>query len=169
MKDPTIDRLEMTELEIWKTGDRENYGPARVKWQKYMTDKFHFSNSDELCAAIFSCFGTRYLTSLPPSVWLSCRDSSLSSPSPLLHLLPMVHLRLMVLSSDCANYACPAAAMLYAQQFHKKHKGGGGSKARLPFISFLMLAGGSWLRSCSRTQMMMICHIGGKIWIHVRK
>lgn len=32
--------------------------------------------------------------------------------SPPLCLLPMVHLRLMVLFSDCDNYLCPAAAAI---------------------------------------------------------
>lgn len=47
--------------------------------------------------------------------------SSFLSP---LHLLPAVHLRLMILSSDCGNYPCPAAVEHYAQQTRKGVEGG---------------------------------------------
>ena len=61
--------------------------------------------------------------SLCLSLFLTQRLIFLSfSSSSLLHLLPVVHLRLMLLSSDCGNYPCPAAAMHYTQQ---THKGGG--------------------------------------------
>lgn len=52
--------------------------------------------------------------------------SSFLSP---LHLLPAVHLRLMILSSDCGNYPCPAAVEHYAQQTHKSVEGGQGQIA----------------------------------------
>ena len=58
-----------------------------------------------------------------------CHTQSLISPpvSPsLLHLLPVAHLRLMILSSDCSNYPSPAAAMHYAQHTHKAEEGEGG-------------------------------------------
>lgn len=61
---------------------------------------------------------TRSLFSSPPPPCLL-----LYSFSSLLHLLPVVHLRLMILSSDCGNYRCPAAAMHYARQTHKALKG----------------------------------------------
>lgn len=56
---------------------------------------------------------------LPLSRFLMQRLIFLSFFSSLLHLLPVVHLRLMILSSDCGNYPCPAAEMHYAQQTHK--------------------------------------------------
>lgn len=63
------------------------------------------------------------LLHLPLSLFLMQRLIFLSFFSSLLHLLPVVHLRLMILSSDCGNYPCPAAAMHYAQQTHKAWKG----------------------------------------------
>ena len=45
--------------------------------------------------------------------------SVVSSSLFLLHLLPVAHLRLMHLVSDCGNYPCPAAAIHYSQQTHK--------------------------------------------------
>lgn len=53
----------------------------------------------------------------------------LSSFLSLLHLLPAVHLRLMILSSDCGNYSCPAAVEHYAQQTQKSIVGGQGQIA----------------------------------------
>lgn len=105
---------------VWEQRDGKN-----VEKERERVDKSIFSLWLIMRVAIFwqpwSFGGTNKhgFVPLPLSLFLMLRLIFLSFSISLLHLLPVVHLRLMILSSDCGNYPCPAAARHYAQQIHK--------------------------------------------------
>lgn len=112
------------------------------------------SDCDELSAALFPVLGEAGLSFLLASLRLAVTQRfiiSSSFPSSLLHLLPMVHLRLIVLLSDCGNYLGPAAAMHYAQQTRKKASGWGGCRGQIAIRRPLDACWDALLRSSSRT------------------
>lgn len=136
-------------IEIGKTGDRENYGPARVKRRKEI--KFIFPTAINYVPQFFLFWEKQgYLPTSPPSVWPSRRDSSFSPPSP-----PLCFIYSPWFTWDwwcsCLIVVIIPVLLLRCIMHNRPTKSTLGGKARFPFIGLLMHAGRGLLRSSSRT------------------